>query len=167
MVTIITSSRAQAQASLSQSGSANSYQPMTDNPQNNVSKGLQNTTTSLQNTNNQNAINQQNLLRDGDLIVVGTKSGSKSSTPIQEPNNEVSISKSTKYLILAVGGAVLVAAFIFIRQQNKVASTKLLPEISEAEAKPTSEITLKPKKKKSKTNSKFKKPTAKKRKKKK
>lgn len=148
IATIITSYRAQAQASLNQSGSPNSYRPMTDNPQNNVSKGLQNTTTSLQNTNNQNAINQQNLLRGGELHVVGTNLGSKSSTPIQEPNKEVTSSKSTKYLIAVVGGAILVAAFIFIRQQSKVASTKFLSKISEAEAKTTTEISLKPKKKK-------------------
>jgi hypothetical protein len=116
------------------------YQPPTDNPQNNVASGLQNTTTTLQPVPGQGSVNQQNLGTTTNLQVVGTKGKSNPNTTTAS-TNKAENNSINPFVYVAIGVVVVGAA-------GYAAAMRNVPKISSIEPAETGapKVLVKPKK---------------------
>jgi hypothetical protein len=138
------------------------YQPPTDNPQNNVASGLQNTTTTLQPVPGQGSVNQQNLGTTTNLQVVGTKGKSNPNTTTAS-TNKAENNSINPFVYVAIG-VVVVGAAGYAAAMRNVPKESPISALEPAETS-TPKILAKPKKvKKPVHQNRLKKKSAKKRK---
>lgn len=102
------------------------YQPPTGNPQSNVATGIQTNNTSLQPTNTQSSVTQQNLPTISGLQVVTIHQKGAISTA-SEPNKQAS--KFWLYFVLdCIGFAILLAALSYWSRRRKNKSAPVATE---------------------------------------
>lgn len=125
-----------AQSQLGSSGNAATYQPPTDNPQNNVASGLQNTTTGLQPVSGQSGVSQQNLSGVSNLQVAGT-SGTPNPNTTRAGTGE-DADNSTNFLpyVAVLGLITLTTLGFLVTRQNAASKNLVVEQTLPAEPKP-------------------------------
>lgn len=107
-----------AQTQLGSGSNAGDYQPPTDNPQNNVASGLQNTSSGLQPVSGQSGVNQQTLSGVSNLQVAGTNGTPNPNTTRAGTGTDADNSMNFLPYVAALGLVGLIVAGYFIARKN-------------------------------------------------